>query len=32
MANEITLGDGIIAIDISEKPEDILEFLRTRLA
>jgi hypothetical protein len=32
MANEITLGEGIIAIDISEKPKDILEFLRTRLA
>src|SRR5688572_15523849 len=31
MANEITLGDQIIAIDISEKPEDILEFLRLRL-
>ena len=31
MANEITLGDGIIAIDISEKPEDILEFLKLRL-
>lgn len=32
MANEITLGDQIIAIDISEKPDDILEFLRRRLA
>jgi hypothetical protein len=31
MANEITLGDQIIAIDISEKSEDILEFLRLRL-
>ena len=31
MANEITLGDQIIAIDISEKSEDILEFLRPRL-
>lgn len=32
MANEITLGDRVIAVDISEKPEDILEFLRRRLA
>jgi hypothetical protein len=31
MANEITLGDQIISIDISEKSEDILEFLRLRL-
>jgi hypothetical protein len=31
MANEITLGEKIIAIDISEKPDEILEFLRTRL-
>ena len=31
MANEITLGDKIISIDISEKSEDILEFLRLRL-
>lgn len=31
MANEITLSGDIIAIDISEKSEDILEFLRTRL-
>ena len=31
MANEITLGDQIIAIAISEKSEDILEFLRLRL-
>ena len=31
MANKITLGDRIIAIDISEKSEDILEFLRKRL-
>ena len=31
MANEITLGDQIIAIDISEKSDDILEFLRLRL-
>ena len=31
MANEITLGDRVIAVDISEKPEDILEFLRRRL-
>lgn len=32
MADEITLGGDIMAIDISEKPEDILEFLRARLA
>lgn len=31
MADEITLGGQITAIDISEKPEDILEFLRRRL-
>ena len=31
MADNITLGDKIIAIDISEKPDDILEFLKTRL-
>lgn len=31
MADEITLGDRIIAIDISEKSQDILEFLRRRL-
>jgi hypothetical protein len=31
MADKITLGGDITAIDISEKPEDILEFLRTRL-
>ena len=31
MANKITLGDHIIAIDISEKSEDIFEFLRHRL-
>jgi hypothetical protein len=31
MANEITLGNKIIAIDISQKPDDILEFLKTRL-
>lgn len=31
MANEITLGDQIISIDISEKSADILEFLRLRL-
>jgi len=31
MADKITLGGDIIAIDISEKSEDILEFLRTRL-
>lgn len=32
MADEITLGGDIMAIDISEKSEDILEFLRARLA
>jgi hypothetical protein len=32
MADKITLGDKIIAIDISEKPEEILEFLKTRLS
>lgn len=31
MADEITLGGDIMAIDISEKPEDILEYLRRRL-
>lgn len=31
MADEITLGDKIIAIDISQKPAEILEFLKTRL-
>jgi hypothetical protein len=31
MANEITLGEKIIAIDIAEKPDEILEFLKTRL-
>ena len=31
MANEITLGDQIIAIDITEKSDDILQFLRLRL-
>jgi hypothetical protein len=31
MADEITLADKIIAIDISQKPDDILEFLKTRL-
>ena len=32
MADEITLGGDIMAIDISEKSEEILEFLRSRLA
>ena len=32
MADEITLGGDIMAIDISEKSVDILEFLRARLA
>jgi hypothetical protein len=31
MADEITLQDKIIAIDISQKPEDILQFLKVRL-
>jgi hypothetical protein len=31
MADNITLGEKIIAIDISEKPDEILEFLKTRL-
>jgi hypothetical protein len=31
MANEITLGDKIIAIDVSQRPDDILEFLKFRL-
>ncbi len=31
MANEITLGNKIIAVDISQKPADILEFLKLRL-
>jgi hypothetical protein len=31
MADRITLGGDITAIDISEKPDDILEFLRRRL-
>jgi len=31
MADEITLGEKIIAIDITEKPNEILQFLKTRL-
>jgi hypothetical protein len=31
MADNITLGEKIIAIDITDKPDDILEFLKTRL-
>lgn len=31
MADEITLGGDILAIDISERSDDILEFLKTRL-
>jgi len=31
MADKITLGHKIIAIDISQRPEGILEFLKTRL-
>jgi hypothetical protein len=31
MADKITLGDSVIAIDISEKPDEIQEFLKTRL-
>lgn len=31
MADEITLDDKIMAIDVSRKPDDILEFLKIRL-
>jgi hypothetical protein len=31
MADKITLGDKIIPIDVSKKPEEILEFLKSRL-
>jgi hypothetical protein len=31
MADKITLGDKIIAIDVSQKPNNILEFLKIRL-
>jgi hypothetical protein len=31
MADKITLGDQIIAIDVSQKPNNILEFLKIRL-
>jgi hypothetical protein len=31
MADQITLGEKIIAIDITEKPDEIREFLKTRL-
>lgn len=31
MADEITLQDKIIAVDVSQKPDDILEFLKFRL-
>jgi SLOG in TRPM, prokaryote len=31
MANKITLQDKIIAIDVSQKPDEILEFLKLRL-
>jgi hypothetical protein len=31
MADQITLGEKIIPIDISQKPDDILEFLKLRL-
>ena len=31
MADEIPLEDKMIAVDISQKPEEILEFLKTRL-
>ena len=31
MADEITLADKVIAIDVSQKPDDILEFLKLRL-
>jgi len=32
MADKITLTGKVIAVDISEKPDDILKFLKTRLA
>jgi hypothetical protein len=31
MADQITLGEKVIPIDITDKPDDILEFLKTRL-
>jgi hypothetical protein len=31
MADEITVTGKVMAIDISQKPEEILEFLKTRL-
>lgn len=31
MADEITLTGNVFAVDISQKPESILEFLKTRL-
>jgi propanediol dehydratase small subunit len=31
MADEITLTGNVLAVDISQKPEEILEFLKTRL-
>jgi len=31
MADKITLGDNIIPIDISQKPDEILEYLKLRL-
>lgn len=31
MADEITLTGKVVAVDISQKPDDILEFLKTRL-
>jgi propanediol dehydratase small subunit len=31
MADEITLTGSVIPVDISQKPETILEFLKTRL-
>ena len=31
MANEITLGNKIIAIDISQKPDEIRDYLKLRL-
>jgi TRPM family ion channel len=31
MADEIALGDKILAVDVSQKPDDISEFLKSRL-
>jgi hypothetical protein len=31
LADEITLTGKVVAVDISQKPDDILEFLKIRL-